>query len=138
MTCRVPYRQRKSAARLLLLAGYLVFFSTQFNSRYYDIANFFVYKRGNAVVKTTLTQQGNHGLNYHINAQRPAHLSIDKRFSFRSAIKPAFTDFAPPAPSYIIISRKALPPPVVYSNPDLLTNALRGPPTLSILTDPLG
>lgn len=124
---RVTYHHRKTGARLLLLTGYLVFFGAQFNGKYYAVANFFVYKHGNASVKTT---QSSHALAYHINAQRPSHLSIDKRFSFRAAIKPRFPEFTPPAPSYIIISRKALPPPVVYSTPDLLTNALRGPPTV--------
>ncbi len=130
MNPRATYRQRKTAARLLLFVGYAVFFSTQFNGKYYDVANFFVYKRGNATVRTTPCQQSAHGLVYHVNAQRPAHLTIDKRFSFRAAIKPLFADFTPPVPSYIIISRKALPPPALYSNPDLLNHALRGPPTV--------
>ena len=130
MNLRIKYHHRKNAARLLLLAGYCVFFFTQFNGKYYAVANFFVYKHGNAVVKTTPVQQGGHGFVYHVNTQRPAHLSIDKRFSFRQAIKPSFPDFAPPVPSYVIISRKALPSPVAYSTPDLPTNALRGPPTV--------
>jgi len=124
---RATYHHRKTAARLLLLTGYLIFFSSQFNGKYYAVANFFVYKHGNTSVKTT---QGSHTLAYQVNAQRPAHLSLDKRFSFRTAIKPLFTEFAPLVPSYIIVSRKALPPPVVYSTPDLPTNALRGPPTV--------
>jgi hypothetical protein len=105
-------------------------FGAQFNGKYYAVANFFVYKHGNAISKTRLTDNGSSTFSYYANPQRPAHLSIDKRFSFRPAIKPSFADFTPPVPSYIIISRKALPPPVAYSTPDLPTNALRGPPTV--------
>jgi hypothetical protein len=130
MCPRVKYQGRKSIARLLLLGGYLIFFSTQFNGKYYDVANFFVYKRGNAVVKTPPIKRGvDHGLVYHDNTQRPAHLSIDKRFSFKSAFKPARVEGTAPVLAYVIITRKALPPPVIYSTPDLQTNALRGPPT---------
>jgi hypothetical protein len=34
----------------------------------------------------------------------------------------------PPLASYIIVSRKALPPPVSYPVPLLPANAFRGPP----------
>ena len=129
MDLRVTYQQRKSIARLLLLAGYLVFFATQFNGKFYTASNFFVYKGGNTVIKGSLRQDAGHNQVYHVDAHRPAHLSMDKRFSFRAAIKPVFADLQAPVPSYIIITRKALPPPVVYFSHDLPTNALRGPPT---------
>lgn len=117
---------RKCSARLLLLTGYLFLFATQFNYRYYNAANFFVYHPGGTHITT---QKAAHQPIYRDNAQRPAHLSVDKRFRFRVLIKPVFVCTPAPVPSYVIITRKALPPPVAYSSPQLPTNALRGPPT---------
>ena len=128
---------RKCSARLLLLTGYIFLFATQFNYRYYNAANFFVYHPGTINVVGQGAPGGTnlgipkaaHPQIYHDNAQRPAHLSVDKRFRFRVLIKPVFVCTPAPVPSYVIITRKALPPPVVYSTPDLPTNCFRGPPT---------
>jgi hypothetical protein len=130
MAPNIKYQRRKNAARFLLLAGYLVFFATQFNGKYYAVANFFVYKTG-LTAKAALNHQSanTNGLAFHAPTQRPAHLTIDKRFSYKGTIQPLFMDHEAPVPTYIIITRKALPPPVVYSTPDLPTNCFRGPPT---------
>jgi len=130
MNLRGTYNHRKLAARTLLLAGYLILFSTQFTGKYYAIANFFVYKPGTTVKLIAGQQSTAHALIYRDNTKRPAHLGIDKRFSYKTAIQPVFTDHQSLVPSYIIVTRKALPPPAVYSTPDLPTNSLRGPPTV--------
>jgi len=124
------YHSRKLAARALLLTGYLIFFATQFTGRYYAIANFFVYKTGTTVTLTADQHSPVHGQIYRDNTRHPAHLGIDKRFSYKTAIQPVFPGHQAPVPSYIIITRKALPPPAVYATPDLPTNSLRGPPTV--------
>src|SRR5262245_45098954 len=118
------YHRRKTAARALLLAGYLVFFAAQFNHRYYDIANFFIYKPQSASLKMAELRQAPAAHAYQDNTKRPAHLGIDKRFSHKLSVRPVPIGHQAPVPSYIIITRKALPPPVVYSTPDLPTNCL--------------
>ncbi|HEY4108520.1 hypothetical protein [Puia sp.] len=124
---RVKYHHRKRTARCLLLTGYLFFFAIQFNGKYYDVANFFVYKHDAA--KTNLTaQKTTHALAYRLNPQRPAHLSIDKRFPYKTTIQSISTTYRVLVPCYIIITRKALPPPIFYATPDLPTNSFRGPP----------
>jgi len=121
------------AFRLLLVAGYLVLFTTQFNTRYYSTANFFVYGSGTAAVANQqalasplqlVEGQGE----YRKNAHDHSHLSIDKRFRFREAIKPVFCCFADGRPSFALPKKNthSFTPDCVSS--DLLTNALRGPP----------
>jgi len=118
---------KRHAVRLLLICGYCFFFAVQFNYRYYCIANNFVYKSATIAHATGAEKTGVSHIRSQ-NTQNPAHLGIDKRFSKPSPVQPALLQVQPQRPSYIVISRKALPPPALYASPDLLSNTLRGPP----------
>jgi len=113
---------KNPAFRLLLVAGYLVLFATQFSDRYYATANFFDY--GNKAAKAASAA----GRQRITPVQHTSHLSIDKRFRFRNAIKPVFISAVPGLPSFTLVKKKASPPSSAYISSDLLTNALRGPP----------
>jgi hypothetical protein len=130
MSPATKYQHRKIAARALLLTGYLVLFTIQFSYRYFDIANFFVYKAHFASIQSAHHQQKLATHTYQDNTKRPAHLAIDKRFSHKLMFQPVPVANQAPVHSYIVINRKALPPPVTYLAPDLPSNALRGPPTV--------
>jgi hypothetical protein len=124
---------RNLALRLLLLTGCLFLFATQFNYRFYDLANFYVY--GN---HTSVT--ADHSENFDAPANRPGqqtlyrsrhqkghHLSLDKRFRINDIVNASFT-ITPAAPSYRVIQRKFYTPVTVCCTSGLPINALRGPP----------
>lgn len=134
--------------RGLLLAGYLFLFAGQFNYRYFTIANFYVYHSNSGISGIVQDAVGGRAMAMatiihtvgavrrtelpaaailHDNAQRPAHLGIDKRFSFRQGIRvPQIR--APAPPEYPVAKiRYYTPIPVCFST-DLPTTPLRGPP----------
>jgi hypothetical protein len=123
---------RNPAFWLVLLAGYFVLFATQFNYRYYTVANFFVY--GSSAVASanhpaagSPLQKTSRPIEYHNNSHGLPHLSLDKRFRFSSAFNPVFICSIPRA-SFRFIKRKFYTPVPVYTSSLLPTNALRGPP----------
>jgi hypothetical protein len=130
---------------MLLLAGYFILFASQFNGRYYSVANFYVYNataaNGNVEVPlnnvkpapAALTNQAAHqgitqkGARFSVNQKRPSHLGIDKRFRLRAGIRvPQIR--APGLPCYTLARPRFYSSLPVYSTSDLPTNALRGPP----------
>lgn len=135
--------------RSLLLSGYLILFAFQFNSRYFVIANNFVYGEragdgpfltagaytgGKVNGKAALLLQGSpirsitgQGPVIRFSPHNPSHLAVDKRFSFNQAIR--VPEIRGPAPLFSARARL----PVLYFCPryyssDLPANALRGPP----------
>lgn len=121
----------------LLLAGYLFLFAGQFNYRYFDIANFYVYGHdGNMTYETAgnhhptaavAKEQERQSVALHDNSQRPAHLGIDKRFQFNQGVR--VPQIRAPGVFYSILTKTAFTSfAPVYSSADLPTNALRGPP----------
>lgn len=129
---------RSLFTRGLLLAGYFFLFAGQFNYRYFDIANFYVYGhdgnmayetagKGNHPTAAVDQEQERHTVALHDNSQRPAHLGIDKRFQFKQGVRvPQIR--APGAFHYIIAKTFFTSFTPVYSSTDLPTNSLRGPP----------
>ncbi len=131
----------KTMFRMLLLAGYLILFASQFNCRYFSVANFFDYSavaaNSNAAgqvnnvkpVRASLTHQDNvqKPAAFRFNAQRPSHLSIDKRFHFREGIRLPQVR-APGAPEYVLTTTRYYTHTPVYSSSGHPTIALRGPP----------
>jgi hypothetical protein len=118
--------------RLLLLIGYFFLFATQFNYRYYAVANFFIY--GNTTVRANVppsqasaAQKTEQPTAYRLNTQRPSHLSIDKRFYFRDLIRVGASFSALP-PFYTVFQQKYPITSTTCSSSDLPTNGLRGPP----------
>ncbi|HVU93662.1 MAG TPA: hypothetical protein VHE34_00490 [Puia sp.] len=133
--------------RILLLAGYLFLFSLQFNSRYFAIANNFVYGQLDGqpagvdsqlnrlcnISSTGIHQDiGNpkrpgHGVLVHFKSRNPSHLGVDKRFHFKQAILvpgirgPDRTFFAP----ITTFISNYFP---YHSSSELPVNAFRGPP----------
>jgi len=125
-------RNKNLPFRLLLLAGYLFLFATQFNYRYYAVSNFFVYGNNTASVVGTANsasplQKAERCLSYRSNTKRPSHLSIDKRFQFRDFIR-VNTILAAPPVVYTLSQKKYFLLSPVCHFPDLPTNSLRGPP----------
>jgi hypothetical protein len=136
--------------KILLVTGYCFLFACQFNYRYFNVANFYVYNspahagpsiinnsRGNdnrqaASVPMTRTVEsqrapGQHGVLFRNNAQRPSHLGVDKRFHFKNAIRvPQIR--APGLPVYTLTRTRFYAPIPVYTTSNLPTNGLRGPP----------
>ena len=141
-------RQKRYQAyvpRGLLLAGYLFLFASQFNYRYFTIANFCVYGSGhssnagsgvaqlhmaNRAAETTLDRRstGQHPVALHDNSQRPSHLGIDKRFRFKQGVR--VPQIRAPGEAYppVVKTRFYTLTPVCFST-DLPTLSLRGPPT---------
>ena len=126
----------KLVCKAVLLAGYLFLFASQFNYRYFSIANFFVYGNsavaGRHVHASSFAQQPSQAhttrpVSLQDNRQRPSHLGIDKRFQVRDGIRvPQIR--APGLPSYTLVKPRFYSSLPVYSTSDLPTNALRGPP----------
>ena len=129
--------------RGLLLAGYLFLFAGQFNYRYFNIANYYVYNHGShthgAVVGLTRTANEIHAVNpdrslplqhpvtLRDNTQRPAHLGIDKRFRFQHGIR--VPQIRAPGVLYIDVVKTRFPSfAPVYFFTELPTLSLRGPP----------
>ena len=117
---------------LLLITGHLILFSTQFNGRYYKVANFFVYSNnGNPEAgfssAATHLQKAQRLVEYRQNTHASSHLSIDKRFKFGNAIKPVFVGHLQ-RPSFVLLQKKVPAAAPVFPSSDLPTNALRGPP----------
>jgi hypothetical protein len=117
------YKYLRFFSRTLLLAGYILLFATQFNSRYYSIANFVEYGH------TVKMKADRHSpcRNHFAATPNPAHLGLDKRYAARYAVSHDYTDFTPIAP-YRTIARIYYVPLKVYSGSVLTANALRGPP----------
>lgn len=129
----------------LLLAGYLFFFASQFNGRYFTIANFYVYHgNGNspviayggvhgrvayAVTATAVarTAARQHPIALHDNSQRPAHLGIDKRYQGNQGIRiPQIR--APGVICFGIVKTHCYSFKQVYFSTAPPTRSLRGPP----------
>lgn len=126
------------AIRTLLLAGYVTLFASQFNGRYFSVANFYVYSsaaaNGNATgpgrtMQASVTHRDNaqKPARFIDNAQRPSHLSVDKRFHFREGIRLPQVR-APGAPEYVLTTTRYYSHTPVYSSSGHPTIALRGPP----------
>jgi hypothetical protein len=118
--------------RCLLIISHLILFSTQFNGRYYHAANFFIYgnggtSKGDLSAAASPLQKAQPPVEYRQNSHALSHLSIDKRFKFGNAIKPAFAGH-PRRPSFVLIQKKIPAAAPVFSSSSLPTNALRGPP----------
>jgi hypothetical protein len=124
----------------LLLAGYLFLFAGQFSCQYFSIANFFVYSNTNsaAVEPSAHTTQERlsvnarnameeHGAVVQTNAERPAHLGIDKRFQFKQAIR--VPQIRAPGLTVCVVLKNRIPRSLPdYISSELTTNSLRGPP----------
>ena len=116
--------------RLLLLSSYIFLFTTQINARFFSIANFYVYgnEAAGSQAETPPLHQQDKSLVYHKSPDRSAHLSLDKRFQLKHAVRasfPIYTIF----PFAEAIEREYNVPARVYSSfADLPPNALRGPP----------
>jgi hypothetical protein len=124
---------RNLVFRLLLVAGYFVLFATQFNTRYYTTANFFVYGSSgagaaNQQALTSPVHRAQGQVEYRKTTHDNSHLSISKRFRFQPKIKLAFICLGNGRPSFPLLEKNiySFTPDDVSS--DLLTNALRGPP----------
>jgi hypothetical protein len=118
-----PNRYLRFFSRVFLLAGYVFLFATQFNHRYYSLANFVEYGRAPKMTSTGRTIAGH---NFTALPNR-AHLGLDKRFSVKHAVKHNFTDFTAAAP-YTAVARLYCVPLKVYSSSLVTANTLRGPP----------
>jgi len=124
---------RNLSFRLLLLAGYLFLFATQINSRFYSVANFYVYGNNEQITADHQTnpdvasdKSGRLAVSCS-HSQKGLHLSLDKRFQIKSIIQPSF----PVAAVFLserVVERKFHTFLIVYSAAHLPVNALRGPP----------
>jgi hypothetical protein len=116
------------ASKALLLTGYLFLFATQFNHRFYSIANFVEYHCGGKLAADHGKTAGHGSLRQNLMATASkAHLGLDKRYSNKSYVKLPFTDFAV-VPAAETVARIYYVPLKVYSSSLLPTNGLRGPP----------
>lgn len=149
----MPAREKRYCTYLtrgLLLAGYLFLLGSQFNYRYYSIANFYVYGsnsgiRANAAGAASIAaNEAGSGLAaakgikavvalHHsgvaiINQKRHQnHLSIDKRFRFQHGVRvPQIR--APGVVCYTLTTIGYKPLIAFFSSTELPTNSLRGPP----------
>jgi hypothetical protein len=136
-------RQKRYGTRIsrgLLLAGYLFLFAGQFSYQYFTIANFFIYGNNNSAnighaghaaqeklsvnARNTAEQ---HNAVLQTNAERPAHLGIDKRYHFKQAIR--VPQIRAPGLTVCIVLKSRVPHSVSeYISSELSTNSLRGPP----------
>jgi hypothetical protein len=134
-------RYQMMICRGLLLAGYLFLFASQFNYRYFRIANFYVYHANNVSGIARIVRTGGeiHVVNHNRpmplqrpvaledNTHRPAHLGIDKRYRFQQGIRvPEIRGPGQPfcASVTLLVSSYCS----YYSSSSAPVNALRGPP----------
>jgi hypothetical protein len=137
-------RYQTMTTRGILLAGYLFLFAGQFNYRYFNIANYYVYHGGNAKGSGSIAGLVHTGGEVHAvspdrstplqrpvtlrdNAQRPAHLGIDKRYRFQQGIR--VPQIRAPGVLYVDVVESHFPSftPVCCST-EPPTLSLRGPP----------
>jgi hypothetical protein len=129
----VKKRYTNLAFKFLLVASYLFLFTTQFNYRYFSIANFFVYSGSTLNARTPtdfaspLAKQEQHSL-FRETAQKNSHLSLDKRFKSRDNAGIWFGPFLTAPYSRIIEREFHLPVPILVPSSLPLSNFLRGPP----------
>jgi len=135
-------RYRTLFAKGLLMAGYLFFFASQFNGRYFTIANFYVYHsnstlpntgarlskaNGTAATAVSRTAIGQHPIALQNNSQRPAHLGIDKRYQIQQGIRVSQIR-APGVVCFCIVKTRFYSFRQVFFSTDSPTCSLRGPP----------
>ena len=120
-------RYTRFFSKVLLLAGYFFLFATQFNSRFFSIANFFEYRHHSTLSVANSGHGTPPGLGIYNQDHNRGHLVLDKRYSVKHFVKLPFTSF-PVESSFEIVAKIYYVPLKVYSSSDLPTNGLRGPP----------
>ncbi len=122
-----PKKYTRFFSKVLLLAGYFLLFATQFNSRFFSIANFFEYRHHSALSAAKSSHGTPPGLGIYNQDHSRGHLLLDKRYSVKHFVKLSFTSFPVVSP-FEVVARIYYVPLKVYSSSDLPTNGLRGPP----------
>ena len=128
----VKRRYTKRIFKGLLTAAYILFFTVQFNPRYYSIANFFQYQTKKAATLSLIQHQpdGKSGpaalLQKAPDASR-AHLSLDKRYRVKQAA--AIASVHSVRTYFITFSHRKIPVPEEdLPSSDTSIPSLRGPP----------
>ncbi|MDR3712196.1 MAG: hypothetical protein P4L51_05230 [Puia sp.] len=122
-------KNRNYAFRLMLFISHLVLFAPFFQSRYYTVANFFVYSSVHDIPADShfRAHTPGHSADYQGWHLTPNHLSVDKRFRMQVFCQHSFS--CPAALRFYAIDRMvSCSSDFVYSSSGPSINILRGPP----------
>ena len=130
-----PLKRRYTdlAFKSLMTAAYILLFAVQFNSRFYSIANFFVYSgRQTATIShATVPKPSQKPLQTSAYRSAPrtnlAHLGLDKRFHGKHFVN-TFSGPLEPVPYYTEIRRTFYVPAQDLISVNQRVPSLRGPP----------
>jgi hypothetical protein len=117
----------------LLAIIYLLFFSIQFNSRYYSIASYFDYA-GSPKIKAALAShvlpagRSEQQVVYNNYIPNRSHLAIDKRYQGKRVIEAGPCQFRLNPPYYRELCVKFYSTDQDIISADLVITSLRGPP----------
>lgn len=120
--------------KCLSVVAYILFFATQFNSRYYSVANFFVYGKTNHSPRVDHTPARNTSPVARLRQIPPiiqGHLSIDKRYRVKQPLQLFTTPLNTSLDIAPTIWRPGIPAARLVAT-DRLLLSLRGPPSMVI------